>query len=115
MINRLIHIFSLFLLLIGFQAKAQMSLRNFDAVYGLDTKLYNGRVYSGYYNSFVKGHQFYEGKEFQNGQLITGGQLYKGKNLNYDIYQQKLLLSFKSTEHGHQIIELPLEHIRSFS
>ncbi len=95
--------------------KGQEKLNNLDHVYGMNPKLYNGRIYSDFYNSKVKGHQFLVSPDFSSGSLMIDQNHYENLNINYDVYKQKLLLSFKNYTQAHKIIELPLSHVQSFT
>jgi len=95
--------------------QAQHLRDSMDGVYGLDPVLYNGRIYQDYYSSKVKGQQFLQKPEFVSGSLLLRQQFYEALQLNYDIYSQKLLMSFYDANKALRIIEIPQEHIRSFS
>lgn len=85
-----------------------------DAVYGLDSKLYNGYVYNGEYGLKVDGIPFLY-QEFEEGSLSLEGKEYDGLQLNYDIYNQKLVLKFKTSSGALQFIEIPLFKLNHFS
>lgn len=107
-------IISLFLLCSS-SIKSQEKFNHLDDIYGLNPELFSGRVYVDFYNTKVKGHQFLESPEFSTGHLKISNQKFENQQLNYDIFKQKLLLSFTSYSQAHRIIEIPLSKVYSFS
>lgn len=85
-----------------------------DAVYGLSPILYNGKIYSDFYNKDVKGDPFLKSKSYSNGELRLRQGYFNGLDLNYDIYQQKVILQFASQNKAIRQIEVPLEHLIEF-
>lgn len=94
---------------------AQDLHQKLDAVYGMSPVLYNGVVYSDYYNNGVKGDQFLDGGLFKIGNLTLNNASFTSLELNYDIYRQKLLLQFETQNLAKRQIEIPLEHTKRFS
>jgi len=82
---------------------------------GLDDFLYNGKVYTYFPPHNVKGNQFLNTKEFVEGTLWIKGECYSKVLLNYDIYNQQLVLSFKTKLGAQQMIALSMAYIDSFS
>ncbi len=83
-------------------------------VYNMNPELYNGRVFSGVYRGNVDGTQFFVSERFFIGDLLLRNQLFKAQQLNYDVYGQKVLLSFKDDINATKIIELPLANVNYF-
>lgn len=111
---RLIYIaVPLFLGIQFLQAQSLKSQR--DVVYGLSPILFNGKVYSDFYNNQVKGHQFLKAPTITNGDLIVQNQSFKNQKLNLDIYKQKVLLEFQDQNKAIKLIDIPLEHLSEFS
>jgi hypothetical protein len=81
---------------------------------GLDDFLYNGRIYTYFPPHNVKGNQFLNTKEFVEGTLWIKGECYSKVLLNYDIYNQQLVLSFKTKLGAQQMIALSMAYIDSF-
>lgn len=106
----------LLLLVLSFSQslRAQSQKKQFDAVYGLDSKLYNGYVYNGQYGSKVRGIPFVY-QEFKEGTLSLEGKAYTDLQLNYDIYNQKVVLKFINNSGAWQHIEIPLFKLDHFS
>ena len=93
---------------------AQQLKAEFDKVYSMDPKLYNGRVFTEIYRIGVSGNQFFSDEEFQKGDLGLNHQVYKEQELNYDVYRQKLLLSFYNYINARVVIEVPLLNTQFF-
>jgi len=108
-------IIAIFLLLEIPFLQAQDLHKKLDAVYGLSPVLYNGVIYSDYYNNGVKGDQYIDGKPYKKGSLSLNESLYTNLDLNYDIYRQKILLQFETQNQAKRQIEISLEHAKAFS
>ena len=108
----------------------QGSFQEFDNRYGLDPQVFNGRKYSYFLPSGTGGHQYWLSQEFAEGFLEmrgkgdgeTGrkGEEEKGRYrevyfLNYDVYNQKVLLKFEDESGAVQIIEMPDSRLDGFS
>ena len=93
----------------------QRDMGNIDDVYGLNSELYNGRIYSDFYGSSVKGHPFLLNPEYAVGSIKINNKSYLEQSINYDVFKQKVLLSFTNHTQIQQIIEFPLPNIQSFS
>lgn len=105
---------SLLVLLFPQLLLSQNQKTQFDAVYGLDSKLYNGYIYNGQYGSKVGGSPFlYE--DFEEGSLSLEDKEYQHIWLNYDIYNQKVVLKFVNNSGAWQHIEIPLFKLDHFS
>jgi hypothetical protein len=86
-----------FLLLIFFLSGRLMSqdvAAGYDRVYGLDPVLYNGKKYSYFLPPGTGGNQFIFSPDFFTGDVTIKGELFKAVTLNYDIYNQQLLLKY---------------------
>lgn len=75
---------------------AQPAIDSLDAKYGLDPILFNGKRYSYYPSAETGGTQYLNGEEFQKGSLVVRGILYPDRILNYDTYNQQLILRYKT-------------------
>jgi len=106
--------FSILLFFVG-NIVAQTPQSLMDKVYGMDAQLYNGPIYSDYYSAKVKGQQFFKSADFMIGNINFLHGHYHKQQLNYDVYSQKLLLSFYNDNSSHRIIEVPLWHVKTFS
>lgn len=66
----------------------------FDRSYGSDYNLLNGRQYYLYYSS--NSHPFLHTDQSRPGDLVLGGMSYRGVPINYDLYQQEVILQYIS-------------------
>lgn len=66
----------------------------FDRTYGPDYNLLNGRQYHLYYSS--SSHPFFDSDQIRQGQVVLNGVVYEGIPINYDLYQQALILQYIS-------------------
>jgi len=80
----------------------------FDRLYGSDFNLLNGRRYYLYYSS--NSHPFLESEQSRPGDLVLGGISYHGVPINYDLYQQVVILQYisQSGETRHVILNREL-------
>ncbi|MFO7827224.1 MAG: hypothetical protein R6V23_01275 [Bacteroidales bacterium] len=104
----------LLLQLIFFQNFTTHSQEKLDSVYGLNPILYNGQIYSYAIHPSVKGNQYLINKGFISGNLTINKKTFSGLHLNYDIYNQEILLKFV-LNHKTLIIKLCKEKITEFS
>lgn len=86
-----------------------------DKIYGLNPALYNGELYTSFYNYNILGSQFFIDNNFVKGDVIIRGVTYKDLDLNYDVYNQALLLRYNTTENSYNIIELSKAWLQRFS
>lgn len=66
----------------------------FDRAYGSDYNLLNGRQYTLFYSSISD--PFLNGEQARPGRLVLNGAAYEGVPINYDLYQQAVILQFIS-------------------
>jgi hypothetical protein len=85
-----------------------------DAVYNMDPELYNGQIFTNVYRRDIDGNQFFQEKNFKKNDLTLSKKSYEDQYINYDVYSQKLLLTYLDENNSQKIIEIPLEHVRSF-
>ncbi len=83
-------------MLAAMSGMSQAAIEALDAKYGLDPILFNGKRYSYYPSSETGGSQYLNGDEFQKGSLVVRGISYSGRLLNYDAYNQQLILRYKT-------------------
>lgn len=87
---------------------------DYDKVYNMNPELYNGQVFTEIYRGNINGSQFFVDQDFVIGDLQLLSNKYLDQSLNYDVYNQKVLLSFEDKNGAQKIIELPLENVQSF-
>ena len=84
----------------------------FDRSYGEDFDLRSGKQYAhNYYN--VTGHQFFYSPLFREGSLTIRGSFYEGALLNYDIYNQLLLLQHTDRIGRTELFEIISKHMNN--
>ena len=108
-------IFALCLIALCEGIHAQEYVSNPDTVYGFDPLLYNGRIYTFSYPWNTSGNQYLTGKEFNKGSITIRGKQYEDLDLNYDIYNQQLLLNYTSAEGASMILEISKSWLNGFS
>ncbi len=94
---------------------AQDAVKELDKVYGLDQTLYNGKKYSFIVPPGTSGHQFLQAQLFSDGTLTLKGKEYHDIALNYDIYNQQLLLQYADDNFPVNFIEVSKAWLQSFS
>lgn len=95
-------------------AAAQIRADNVDQVYGLDPLLYNGRVYGFFPQPGTGGTQFIT-KEFdQYGSIKVRGVSYANLMLNYDIFNQQVVMKYKAAIGSPGLIELSYAWLETF-
>jgi hypothetical protein len=93
---------------------SQDTVMEMDRVYGLDPLLYNGKIYTYFMPSGTGGNQFLLSPDFLTGEVIIKGKTFEGISLNYDIYNQQLLLQYVNETGAFNIIEISKAWLDSF-
>jgi hypothetical protein len=75
---------------------AQQTITEIDKIYGSDPLLYNGKVYIFYPPINTGGNQFLSDRQFETGSVTLRGVTFNDRLLNYDIYNQQLILKCKT-------------------
>lgn len=100
----------------GIQILTAQNLRSQrDLTYGLSPILFNGKVYSDFYDNQVNGDQFLLKASMTMGNLTIQNQSFTNQKLNLDIYKQKILLEFEDQNKAIKLIDIPIEHLSEFS
>lgn len=97
-------ILSIFLLAAVSVVDAQQSSNSKDEIYGSDPLLYNGRFYTFFPPLNTGGSQFFTDSQFEIGSVTLRGVTYTDLLLNYDIYNQQLILRHKNITGGTNLI-----------
>jgi hypothetical protein len=107
----------LFIILFFLSGKlvSQDAFREMDRVYGLDQLLFNGEKYTYFLPRGTGGNQYLSSTDFITGEVIIRGKRYEGIPLNYDIYNQQLLLQYADETGASNIIEISKAWLESFS
>jgi hypothetical protein len=95
--------------------KSQEPVKDLDRVYGLDQTLYNGKKYTYMPPAGTKGNQFLTSSQYSAGTVILKGKTYRDITLNYDIFNQKLLLRYANETGPLNIIEVSTSWLTGFS
>lgn len=97
--RRIIHRFLIAAMAICFALPAityaQPSDKGSTDVFGLNPLLYNGRYYSYFPAAGTIGTPYLENSDFALGTVTVRGVQFTGLTLNYDVYNQQLVLKFK--------------------
>lgn len=72
------------------------SQEKFDSIYGLNPTLYSGQIFTYMVPSSVKGSQYLIEDNFMQGDIIINNQTFTNLLLNYDVYNQEVILRFES-------------------
>lgn len=109
----------LFLILILFSLSGKLISQDvaavYDRVYGLDPVLYNGKKYSYFLPPGTGGNQFIFSPDFFTGDVTIKGQHFDGITLNYDLFNQQLLLQYADETGALNIIVISNAWLESFS
>lgn len=95
--------------------KSQNVVNDLDQVYGLDQTLYNGRKYDYLSPSGTTGHQFLQSILFSDGSVTIKGKCYNDLKLNFDIFNQQLVLQYADEKSFKNIIEVSKAWMKGFS
>lgn len=85
-----------------------------DQVYGQDPLLYNGKKYAYFLPRGTGGDQFLRSTDYFTGEVTIKGISFEGISLNYDIFNQQLLLQYDSESGASEIIEISKAWLESF-
>jgi hypothetical protein len=108
--------------LLIFSAKlfSQETFNDLDKAYGLDPLIHNGKKYTYFLPAGTGGTQFIYSPDFIQGEVMMQGGGEAGMRgsgeylLNYDVYNQKLLLKFLDESGAFQIIEVSEAWLHGF-
>jgi hypothetical protein len=105
----------LFLIVTGvLRVDAQPAIETDDPVYGFDPLLYNGRVYHYLPERGTDGNQYIVDQFDSNGSITLRGITYQHQTLNFDIYNQKLVLKYKNATGSTSLIEISGAWVNAF-
>jgi hypothetical protein len=105
---------ALFLVLVGYGIRSQDIASRADSIYGHNALLYNGTKYAFYVPSRTGGHQFLASPDFVPGTVTMKGVLFEVPGINYDVYNQEVLLQFENAAGGQEVIALTQAWIDRF-
>jgi hypothetical protein len=101
------------LVLIWLPNQTYGGIENTYSVNNLDPVLINGKKYD-FYSHNINGHQFLNDNAFSKGEVTINGEVYTDLMLNLDIYNQQLIMLFKSVQGSDQVIIMSDAWIESF-
>jgi hypothetical protein len=94
--------------------RSQDAVKVLDKVYGLDQTLYNGKKYSYAPAPGTKGHQYLSTPAYVDGSVTLKGKCFNDIDLNYDIFNQQLLLKYNDETGALVIIEISRAWLTTF-
>ena len=94
---------------------AQENLPGTDSVFGFDQLLYNGRVYTYQVPRNAKGSPMLFETGFELGTLTVQGNTYKDLALNYDVFNQLLLLKYIDHKGSTTILSVSESRVGGFT
>lgn len=94
---------------------AQQTISEKDNIYGSDPLLYNGKYYIFLPPSGTGGNQFFSDSQFETGSATIRGVTYPDLFLNYDIYNQQLILKYKNKTNATSLIIVSDAWLEAFS
>lgn len=111
-------VFHLFLFLVLFLCSpgifSQSANDTIDKVYGFDPLLYNGKIYYFFPQPGTGGTQ-YLNKEFDiQGKITLRGDTYDNQVLNYDVFNQQLVLKYRNSVGSSSLIEISNAWLEKF-
>ena len=108
-----------FLILLLFSVSGRLVSQDvvsiYDKVYGLDQTLYNGKKYNYFLPPGTIGHQYIISQDFIAGSVTLKGKSYGNVSLNFDIFNQQLLLKYADETGSLNIIEVSKAWLAGFS
>jgi hypothetical protein len=97
------------------ETTAQQIISAADDVYGSDPLLYNGRYYTEFYPLNTIDNQYLTSRQFESGTVTLRGVTYSDLLLNYDIFNQQLLLKYRSNPSFKPVIIVSDAWLETFS
>lgn len=92
----------------------QVNAQDISSIYGLDPLLHNGRTYAFTLSNGTIGHPFLHTQNYASGYVIIKNEKFKDILLNYDIYNQELILKYKDLHGAFNFIKLSKAWLRGF-
>lgn len=94
---------------------AQVITENNDLVYGYDPLLYNGKMYAFYCEPGTTGTQFLCDDFDKHGEITLRGVTYAELMLNYDLYNQKVVLKYRNPIGSTNLIDISEAWMTTFN
>lgn len=93
---------------------AQNYKDSLDLVYHPNPILYNGKQYTYFVSKNMLGSQYFMNGDFSEGKVQINGIIYSNLDLNYDIFNQQLVLKFIKPNGITSIVEIPKARLEKF-
>lgn len=103
------------MLLVVTSSYSQTPVLSANQIYGLNPELYNGKIYSYAPAITTKGTQFLYGPEFEKGSVVINGKTFGNLLLNYDVFNQQVVLKFMTRMNNMMKIILSDVWLKSFN
>ncbi len=95
-------------------AFAQVKIENPDHVYGFDPLLYNGKKYTYFPNPGTEGTQYIDDEFNTHSSVTLRGVKFNAITLNYDVYNQLLVLKYYDNIGSANLIEISPAWLEAF-
>ena len=102
------------IILWAFSASAQVTEKNPDQVYGYDPLLYNGMAYYYYAPPHTTGTQYLLTQFDTDGTITLRGITYSHLALNFDIFNQQLVLKYTNSIGSPALIQVSFAWLEAF-
>jgi hypothetical protein len=86
-----------------------------ENAFGPDPLLFNGKKYTYFVPSSTEGNQFFKDEQFLPGMVTIKGITFEVEDLNYDIYNQEILLRYPNESGALSLIALSQSWIERFN
>ncbi len=103
------------LILITILSYTSYSQETSDSIYGLNPVLYNGILYSFNLSNKIKGYPYLYSTDYETGCVSIKDIRFKNLLLNYDIYNQELLLNYKDNYGSYRVIMVSKAWLNGFN
>lgn len=95
--------------------RAQTPVLSANRIYGLNPLLYNGQFYTYFPAASTQGSQFLHGPKFVKGSVQIRGKKFYNLLLNYDVYNQEVVLKYITQMNNLKEIVLSKVWLKSFN
>ena len=112
---RLIPLLLILILFVANPGYAQTPVLTANEIYGLNPLLYNGKFYTYFTAANTKGSQFLDDHEFVKGSVRIRGKNFRNLLLNYDVFNQQLVLKYKTRMNNMMKLVISKAWLESFN
>ncbi len=100
---------------IAFQLYGQRNTKISDEIFGTDPLLYNGKLYTFFLPQNTGGSQYFHSPQFETGSVTIRGVTFSNLLLNYDVFNQKLVLKYIDKESVYRLLMISEAWLEKFS